>query len=580
MSRDFLLASAAALCLAKAAGAADLSPAAWPVAERARLEALEQSPYPSAARVVMSSRGGEIVSATLSPVAVHAGMQALRQGGTAADAAIAVAFTQTATDLGAVISYAGVAELIYYEAATGRTYAMDAGWASWSGEREPASIPTPDMTLLGGGAGGAGAQGRKTLVPGFMAGMEAAHHRFGRLPFADLLQPAIWYARYGVTVTPLLAFYFSHEKDTLARTPEGRAFLAQAGDALPKAGDRFVQPELAHTLSGVARDGARYMYDGPWASAYVETVRREGGAASLDDLRLYRVVWDEPLSTRYAGATVTGPGVSSTGGCAVLMALNLLDALGGPKLGAPSRDPDSFAVQTRVARFAASESWSPHFAGDCASRMKREWAVATAPKIANETGETGQAGHHSAAVVVVDRWGNVAALVHSINSLMWGETGLVVGGIPIGSPAAVNRYRLVNLAPGARLPTDMAPLIAFRDGRPVAAVASIGASLVPETVRVAAGLLDGEDLAELAAAPPMLMGLGASVPGGEKPALIPTDAYAPQFKAAVEAAGVKLQEVPPAQTAALRGTAAFVRIGPNGASAAEAPSVIVFSEAR
>src|SRR4051812_2866284 len=84
------------------AAAADLSPGHWPAAERARLERMELSPYPGTARAVEGGR--EVVSATLSPIAVRAGMEALRQGGTAADAAVTVAFTQVATSLGSVVS--------------------------------------------------------------------------------------------------------------------------------------------------------------------------------------------------------------------------------------------------------------------------------------------------------------------------------------------------------------------------------------------------------------------------------------------------------------------------------------------
>jgi hypothetical protein len=101
-------------------------------------------------------------------------------------------------NLGSVISYAGIVEAVYFEARTGKVYALDGGWATYAGETDPKSIPDIDIGYLRtGGAPGAGAGeaiGRQTLTPGFMAGIEALHTRFGRLPFADLFQPAIWYA--------------------------------------------------------------------------------------------------------------------------------------------------------------------------------------------------------------------------------------------------------------------------------------------------------------------------------------------------------------------------------------------------
>jgi gamma-glutamyltranspeptidase len=79
----------------------------------------------------------------------------------------------------------------------------------------------------------------------------------------------------------------------------------------------------------------------------------------------------------------------------------------------------------------------------------------------------------------------------------------------LASGGQARLYRKGNLAPGVRAPSDMAPVIAFRDGRPVAAVASVGSSLHPETVRIVAGLLDGRRPAELAVAPPLLLNLAA-----------------------------------------------------------------------
>ena len=572
---------------------ADLSPGHWPAAERARLEQMELSPFPAQPRLVKG--GAELVSATLSPVAAHVGVEALRQGGTAADAAVAVALTQIAMSLGSVDSYAGVAELVYYDARSGKVYALDAGGAPYAGEHDPASIGGMDLRLISPGspaAGGAasGGEGRKTLTPGFMAGMAAAHKRFGRLPFETLFQPAIWYAEQGVTVSPLLEFYFQAERQSLSRTEEGRRFLAQSGRETPSLGDRFVQPALAELLRHVAGRGAGYMYTGPWAQDFVRIVRREGGAVTAEDLAGYRPRWREPFSTRVGDATVFGPGADSTGGCATLEALNLLGAPGALR---PWSDPDAFVRYAKALRFAQYGHYLPAvtaferangFGPDCQARLTGAYAAALAPRIDQLTSQPGQAspGHHSASVVVIDRWGNVAALVHSINSVMWGDTGIVVDGVPISGAAGISRRQLAAARPGEHLPTDMAPVIALRGGKPVLAVASVGSSLVPETVRMSAALLGGDDPRAVAAAAPLLLNFETPFdrPLTERPELAPSGAYGPDFKAAVQTRGVTLQELPPAQVAGLRGTAAFGVIGPAvGALSAEAPGVAVFGEA-
>ena len=480
----------AAALMATQARAADLSPGHWPAAERARLERAEMSPYPPAARALEGRQ--ELVSATLSPIATHVGMEALRQGGTAADAAVAVALTQVATNLGSVISYAGIAELLYYDARTGRTYAMDAGWAPYAGETDPGSIPAMDVSLITGGAAAKGAapgQGRKTLTPGFMAGMAAMHGRFGRLPFGDLFQPAIWYAETGAPATPLLGAYFGMQRAQLSRTEEGRAFLALAGDGRPGMGDRIVQPGVATLLRGVAKAGPNYMYRGPWAQRYVEVVRREGGAVTPKDLARYRVIWEEPLRTRFAGAEVIGPGRTNASACSLLLALNLLDAQGGGAMAPYWRDANAFAAYARATRYSIISSSSTAMVAyerslglqaDCEGRLVPAYAAAMAPKLEAILAAAGggPAGHHSASVVVVDRWGNVAALVHSINATMWGDTGIVVDGVAISGAGGNLRGRLAAVKPGQHAPNDGAPVIALRNGKPVLAAASIGSSLV------------------------------------------------------------------------------------------------------
>ena len=187
-------------------------------------------------------------------------MEALRQGGTAADAAIATSLTQVATLTGANVSYAGVMHLLYFEARTGRVHALDAGWNSGRGERSPETIPAADVSVITGSHRDTASPqaGRKTMVPGFMAGMEAASRRFGKLAWKDLFAPAIWYAERGVPVTPLLNAYFPLADRNLSQTPEGRRFLHPDGAGFPKG--RLMLPGLATTLKAVAANGAREMY--------------------------------------------------------------------------------------------------------------------------------------------------------------------------------------------------------------------------------------------------------------------------------------------------------------------------------
>jgi gamma-glutamyltranspeptidase / glutathione hydrolase len=476
--------------------AGDLSPDMWPEQERARLEQMEEVPWPLTTRAVEGRSA--FVAATMSPIATHVGMQTLRGGGTAADAAIATALTQVATNLGSIISYAGVLQLVYYDAKTTHISTLDAGWNSYLGEHDPMSIPNADVgSLIPDRAVTPGAQGRKTLVPGFMAGIEAIHKRFGKLPFDELFKPAIWYSTQGVRITPMLNYFLSTQQHTLARTEGGRRFLRQAGGDLAKTGDRFIQADLARLLTAVASHGAKVMYTGDWGRAFVEAVRRDGGLVTVEDLRRYAPTWEEPLSTAFGESKVFGPGEHGAQGWTTLEVLNLLDALKINELGPYWEDPHAFGTYAQSLQFATFGHYSPlvaaferehGFTSMRAERLTPRYAQTVAPAIAELSGYVTPAaeGHHSAAVVAVDRWGNVAALVHSINSSIFGDTGIVVQGIPLSGAAGIYQYRLAAIKPGERLPGDMTPVIVIRGGKPVMAVAAVGSSLVPDTVRVVA----------------------------------------------------------------------------------------------
>jgi len=578
------------VCIATPGAAADLSPARWPEAERLRLEQREAAIWPTEIRSASSRQG--LVTGTASPIAVHAGAEALRQGGTAADAAIATALTQVTTMLGANVSYAGVAQIVYFEARTGRVYTLDAGWGTWRGEHSPATIPATDLGMITGHTTApAGAAGRKALVPGFMAGMAAIHHRFGRLPFPSLFAPSIWYAEHGVPVTPLLGAYFGVAQTGLAQTREGRAFALPDGIHPPKIGERFVPPGLAATLKSVAREGAGYMYHGAWARHYVATLGAHGEAASLADMAAYAPHWTSPLSTGFAGATVYGPDQNNSNGCAIMTALNLLDH--AEPTARYWEDSASFRTTALALRFAISAPYAANikafeqsagFDGTCATRATSAYGVAAAK--AFETLAIGGAappeGHHSASVAAIDRWGNVAALVHSSNTPIWGDTGMVVDGIPVPVAAGIYQYRLAAITPGDRLPGDMAPLILMRHGKPELAIASIGTSLVPETVRLTLGLGRGGDSATWLAAPPLLFNFEAMKDAiGKRDELVPTGRYPAELLARLRTGGLALRDVDSQRALVLRGTAVVGMLGSSGErGGSEVPGVMGFTEAQ
>jgi gamma-glutamyltranspeptidase/glutathione hydrolase len=574
---------------------ADLSPNKWKPEEKARVEQAEKIPWPVQARVVEGKSG--LVAATMSPIAVHAGVDALRQGGTAADAAATVALTQITTALGSYVSYAGILQLVYYEAKSGKVSSLNAGWSSYLGETNPGTIPISDLgSLPFARKPTAGAEGRKTLVPGFMVGIEQMHKRFGRLPFSTLFQPAIAYAEGGLAISPLLANYFSTYGKFLARTAEGRAFEQQAGNSLPKVGDRFVQLDLAKTLRGVAQHGASYMYTGAWGHQYVQAVQRSGGAATLEDMKRYRAVWEEPRSTTFLGHTVYAPGNSNNSATGMLEALNLTEATQLDQMDPYYKDAKAFRTLSKILRVATYDGApDPQL-----TEWKRKQGLSSAPEdrltksyakaLAGVLDDVGNGGEqegkrHSDSVVVVDRWGNVAALVHSINTVPWGTTGIVVGGIPISDAAGFQQMRLAAIKPGDLLPQDESPVIAMKGGKPELAIATIGVSLLPETVRLLVGVLANHlDPLTAMAAPPMLLNLELMKTGEgnfTKPDLVPAGAYDADFLQLIQKAGVAIEQKSILEVYGIKGTAVLGAIDPDSgvSRGAETPHVFGFAEA-
>ena len=216
----------AALVLAPAAGAeVDLSPASWPPGELERYHGL-LSGTRGDAHPRGTGRRGLVVGTTGAP-AVRAGLEALKQGGSAADAAIVTSLAQVTLAAGCWVSFAGKWVMVYYEAATGQIHALDGGFNTVLRETDPASIPgfgTPS--------------GRTALVPGFMAGLEATHQRFGKLPWAALFEPAIYYAEEGFEVYPLLGNLIDYRAGVLRRLPQTRAAFTHPGsNRLVRTGD-------------------------------------------------------------------------------------------------------------------------------------------------------------------------------------------------------------------------------------------------------------------------------------------------------------------------------------------------------
>ena len=469
----------------------DLSPSAWPRGEYERFVRIQGTDRTEAGAA--SGRNGAVTVA-YNGLAARAGLEALKQGGSAVDAALTAALAQVALTAGAPISYFGIMSLVYYDAATRTVHTMNAEWNTVRGETDPMSIPGSLSMATEEGLRGSATSGRTALVGGFMKGVGAAHAKFGKLPFRHLFDPAIYIAEQGMPVTARLVDKFKFRGEDLKRLPETRAVFLKPDGTFPSVGETFHQPALARTLRTVATQGTDYMYKGPWAEKLVAAVRAEGGKMTVEDLARYEVIWDTPLVAEVGGGyQVHTNRPPNQGGVNLVEALNLAAAADLVSDGHWSKSGKALRKAVDIAQVsylnflpdAMVKQLYPGVDFSPSARVTREHAERLWPLVRDGGVKpfkwSAQGPRHSDDVVAIDKAGNIAAITHTINCVDWGKTAIVVDGITIGDPASFQQAAIAKVAPGDRLPAPTETGILFKDGQPVLGFASMGSGLHQRT---------------------------------------------------------------------------------------------------
>jgi gamma-glutamyltranspeptidase/glutathione hydrolase len=439
------------------------------------------------------------------PIAVEAGLQVLRAGGSAADAAVAVQAT-----LGLVepqsSGLGGGAFLLYYDASTGKVTAFDGR------ETAPAGA-TPDMFLDEQGAplgySDAVTSGRSTGPPGAVAMLGLVHAEHGRLPWKDLFAAPIGAAEQGFVVAQRLG-RFANGTVTQATLPDARALFTHADGSVIKAGDTLRNPAYAKTLRTLAAQGPRALLEGPLAEQIVARTRAEPrpGTLTLQDLAAYRPQQTQALCHPFRVYLVCVPPPPSSG-VGLLQMLGLLErtdiAARGPA------DPQAwlqFAEATRL-MFADRDQFvaDPRFvAVPVAGLLDARYLDARAELIgARAAAQPPAAGTPPGAVltnlgrdataevpgtshfVIVDDAGDVVSMTTSVESVF--GSGRAVGGFFLNNQLTDFSFRAVDeagrpvanaVAAGKRPRSSMSPVIVLSgDGRRfVAALGSPGGSAI------------------------------------------------------------------------------------------------------
>ncbi len=443
--------------------------------------------------------------AAANPLAVDAGLEALRKGGSAVDAAIAVQMV-----LGVVEPQAsglgGGGFLLYYDAASRAITVYDGR------ETAPAGA-TPTMFL---GSDGkplgfreAVVSGISVGVPGAVALLEMAHKAHGKRPWAELFRPAIAIADNGFAVPPRLAAWLGIIK-SFGNEPAARAIYFNGDGSPKKPGERVANPVLADTMRLIAEHGPKEFYEGAVAEEMVTRVRGHvrPGALSLADLAGYQPIKREAVCGLYRIWTICGMPPPSSGGVAILQSLQLLEPFQLSQ-DAPNdlRSLHLIAEGSRLA-FADRARYlaDPAFvtvpvavllsAGYLAERRKLISTTKSMGKVG--PGDAGYIERGTSHMTIVDRWGNAVAFTTTIEAPFGAE--IMVRGFILNNeltdfsavPEIDGRPVANRVAPGKRPRSSMSPTFVLdKDRRLVVAVGSAGGQrIIGDTLQALIAMID------------------------------------------------------------------------------------------
>lgn len=460
---------------------------------------------------------GRAAIASAHPLATEAGFAVLEAGGNAFDAAVAISAALAVVEPSG--SGLGGGGFFLLRSAAGDGFFLDAR------ETAPAAVKRelflrPDGTLDRDKAlNSALAAG----IPGLPQALEYVAQRYGRLPLAKSLAPAIRLAREGFPVDERYRLLAAVRLDALRRDPGAAALFLREGE-VPAEGVIIRQPELAAILERLGEEGSQFFYRGAFAEQLAAEVRRLGGVWSAADLANYRVREREPLVLHHRGALILTAPPPSAGGVALGTGLKMLEALRWWEQGALDRVHLLIETWRRVFRDRAAHLGDPDFVEiPLATLLHPAYAQGLAASIrldqATESawlpGATApREGENTTHFSVIDREGNIAAVTQTIN-LPFGAAIVIPGtGILLNNEmddfalaeGQGNAYGLVGTAPnapapGKRMLSSMTPTIVVDDRR-VAVLGTPGGSRIVTMVMMAVlDVLDGRTAAEVVARP-------------------------------------------------------------------------------
>ena len=504
------------------------------------------------------AEGRQGMVASSQPRASEAGLEVLREGGTAVDAALSMNAMLAVTEP-YMCGPGGDLFALLWEPREAQLLGLNASGRSAAGRTLPAL-----REALGDRATIPMRGGFSVTAPGAVDGWLALHARGGRLPLSRLFEPAIAAARDGFEVQPATARGWAMAVADITADADVAGHLAPflrcftVDGQAPTAGGRMVNPDLAGLLESIAKHGRVAFYEGDHAARLCATVSAAGGALEARDLAGLHAEWVTPLRGHYRGHEVAELPPNGQGAC-VLQMLHLM----GKASVAPARnDPRwwHWVLEAKKLAFADRARYyaDPAFAAVPVTQLlSMDYAAARArlinPDRAGEPDPGALPGTDTTYFAAADRDGQMVSAIQSIFNPF--GSALVVPGCGYalhsrGCAFSLDANHANAYAPGKRPFHTIIPAFALRDGRPRLAFGVIGADMQPQgQVQVLSNLLDHGLHVQAAGALPRLRHVGGRQPNGAKEDSVVwfEPGFAPAVLEGLAARGHVLREVTPAQ---------------------------------
>lgn len=460
--------------------------------------------------LIMAGENGMAV--TTQPLADMAGQLILDSGGNAVDAAVAVGYALAVVHPQAGNIGGGGFAIIH--TADGKDYALDFR------EMAPGAA-TRDMYLDADGNVIPG-ESTKTYkaagVPGTVAGMSAMLERFGTKKLSEVMATAIELAEKGYILSERQAGSMQTYRDRLYSFPASRKYFLKPDGTAYKAGELFIQSDLAETLKRISAEGPKGFYEGKTAELIEADMKANGGLITREDLKKYEVKWREPSTATYRGYKIVSMCPPSSGGAVVAEILNVMENADMRTLWAasPAQAIHVMAEAMRQAYADRSEYMGdPDFVKVPVDELtSKEYArkifdrISPSKATPSDNVRPGLAplkeGTNTTHYSVVDKFGNAVSVTYTIND-SWGSGASVEGaGFLLNNemddfsvkPGVPNIYGLVGgdanaVAPYKRPLSSMSPSIVSKDGKTILVVGSPGGARIITTVlQVIANVID------------------------------------------------------------------------------------------